>query len=162
MIYKNKLIYLYSLSILISGISAIFYYKYIYGSDYLINTVFIAIFIVPVIFFALSVLYDKLFLKEANTPFKLTLSLIYLPLLISTHFIIITYNNMRGFSEAIFLWYLLLFLPILLIILFAHIVYKLSIKRIKTYIFIKYILVVILYCYGYLIFVAYGLNGMGV
>ena len=159
---KTKILFLYLLSFFLSGISAFLYYKYIYGMDFLINFIFVAIVIVPIIFLILSILFDKLVVKEDFNLGKLSLSFLYLPLLISIHFIIITYGYMSGFSEAVFLWYFLLFLPLIVNVLYFHFVHKYAFKSKKTFIIIKYVLSIILYLYCFFIWFAYNLSGMGV
>ncbi|MGE4378997.1 MAG: hypothetical protein AB7E16_03695 [Candidatus Izemoplasmatales bacterium] len=159
---KIKLLLLYLLSAFVSAVSCFFYYKYIFGADYPVNFIFVAIFIVPIILLISSILFDRLVLKETFKQYEFTLSIIYLPLLISIHFIVITFVNMSGFSEAIFLWYFLLFLPVLLTILFFHIVYIYALKYKRALIITKYILSVILYFYCFFIYLVYGLSGLGV
>jgi hypothetical protein len=53
-------------------------------------------------------------------------------------------------------------LPVLLTILFFHIVYIYALKYKRALIITKYILSVILYFYCFFIYLVYGLSGLGV
>lgn len=160
--HQTKLLLIYIFSFILSILSAFLYYENIYGADFGFNVSVLAIVVVPCICLVLSIIFDKVAFKMEINNESIIASLLFLPLFISSHFIILTIGNMKIFSEAVSLWYFSLYLPILVLIIFAYFAYKYSKSYLKLFIIIKYVLSIILYGYGFLIFFVYSLSGSSV
>jgi len=157
-----RLVILYLASIVLSLISTVFYYFYLYGADLGPIIIVIAVYIVPLLFLGFSILFDLLYLKNIPQLNGLMLSLLYLPLMISLHLIIVTIDNMRMFSEAVCLWCFLLFVPLFLEIIYAWLCRKFAFYNLKIFLIIKYSLTILVYLYGFVTWFVYRLVGMGV
>jgi hypothetical protein len=84
---------------------------------------------------------------------------IYLPFFIALHFVVLTLGFMSGFSEAMILWYFFVLLPLFILIIYFQFVNKYSFVKLKLFIILKYVLSLVLYIYGFLLFFVYLIGG---
>ncbi|GEM_PF-5890742 len=127
-----------------------------------LNMKFFATIIAPGIFFLISVVFDNPKWMMRNSRRSEIIPLILLPVFISLNFMALTLGFMGALSEAILLWYGLLLLPLLLLVIYIALARKYSQGKIRLFTIIKYGLSIVLFFYGYLLFSAYGLAGLGV
>jgi hypothetical protein len=155
---KSRLIALYSFSYSFLVFTAFLFYINVYagiGPEFGFDALLSFVALVPFVYVISSVILD-IRIKKIHSSEKLIMAKnISLPLFIALHFIVLTQGFLLGRTEAIIFWYFLLLLPLLILIIYFRFVKKYLFVKFKLFIILKYVLSLLLYVYGFLLFFAY-------
>ncbi len=142
-------------------LSVVLYYFDESIQDIGLNIRLFATILAPAMFFIISAVFDNpRWMMENNR--ERDIPLILLPVFVSLHFMVLTMGFMAMFSEALILWYGLLLLPLLILVIYIFLAGKYAHEKIRMFTLVKYGLSIVLFVYGFIIFWAYGLAGLGI
>lgn len=151
---KKYIVFLpYLISFILTVIIIPFQYQELYGRNYIINPIIISLIIIPLVFFSLSVFFDVKFYFKTISIVERKAIMAYLPLTISLYLPVTAFICFFNFLEGMyFIW---LFVPVVLALIFLYFLRKFTDKNIKTQLIIKYCFSILLYFIGLAIYTIY-------
>ncbi len=146
---------IFTASISLSVLSPVLFSAESSGIDIGIDARLIAFIAIPFVFLMVSTIFDVQAMKAKSNEKHRIETMLFLPLMISFHFILLTGSTMIFFANTTFWMYFLLFLPLLFVLLFAGFYKSYSISKMSMLVIVKYCFTILLYAYSYFIWLSY-------